>query len=171
MSAKRKILKVNPFDDIHVIGINTPYKDYKLAWYLNETIKTDFRKHDDIAFEDELGEVAGFPFYYFNAGENQHVYNLIGNKSNGKLFGRLSIRTDFLLIIRNPMDEERLSAIIGQIKSIPNIVMVFHVDTGKEKFIDLMLEAIELHEFRTMKQVKARLPRQPIGRRLQKPVD
>lgn len=159
MTPKRKILKVDPFDDIHIIGINTTHRDYKLAWYLNENLKTDFSKLDDIETPGLEGEMLRFPFYYYNAGENLNVYNLIGNRSSGQIFTRLSIQTDYFLIIRNFLQAEKLALINQQIKLIPNVMMAYRVDAVREKNIDLMLEEVELHEFKTLRSSKARLPR------------
>jgi hypothetical protein len=159
VTPKRKILKVDPFDDIHIIGINTTHRDYKLAWYLNEYLKTDFSKLDDIELHGQEGELLLFPFYYYNAGENLNVYNLIGNRSNGHIFTRLSLQTDYFLIIRNYLHIEKLALINQQIKQIPNVMLAYRVDAAKEKSIDLMLEEVELHEFKTLRSAKARLPR------------
>jgi hypothetical protein len=159
VTPKRKILKVDPFDDIHIIGINTTHRDYKLAWYLNENLKTDFSKLDDIELPGIEGEIPRFPFYYYDAGENLNVYNLIGNRSSGHVFTRLSIQTDYFLIIRNILSDEKLAETIKRIKQIPQVMMAYLVDTNKEKNIDLMLEEVELHEFKTLRSTKARLPR------------
>jgi hypothetical protein len=159
VTPKRKILKVDPFDDIYIIGINTTHRDYKLAWYLNEYLKTDFSKLDDIELPGTEGEMRRFPFYYYNAGENLNVYNLIGNRSSGHIFTRLSIQTDYFLIIRNFLQAEKLAVISQQIKQIPNVMLAYRVDAAREKNIDLMLEEVELHEFKTLRSSKARLPR------------
>lgn len=159
MTPKRKILKVDPFDDIHIIGINTTQRDYKLAWHLNENLKTDFSKLNDIELPGLDGETQRFPFYYYDAGENLNVYNLIGNRSSGHIFTRLSLQTDYFLIVRNFLNAEKLAYIIRQIKQIPHVMMAYLVDANKEKNIDLMLEEVELHEFKTIRSTKARLPR------------
>lgn len=164
MSPKRKILKVNAFDDIRIIGINTTQRDYKLAWHLNEHLKTDFSKLDDIELHSPQGETLHFPFYYYDAGENLNVYNLIGNRNSGHIFTRLSLQTDYFLIIRNFLNAEKLAGIVQQIKQIPQVMMAYMVDANKEKSIDLMLEEVELHEFKTLRASKTRMPRSYSGR-------
>ncbi len=157
MPQKRKILKVEPFDDIQVIGIITTNRDYKLAWYLNNFLKTDFGKEADIAIKAADGEQLIFPFYYFNAGENQNVYNLIGNKSQGTPFSNLKLKTDFFLIIRNSITNAKFNEVISLIKSIPGVQLAYRIDPAAEKNIDWVLEQIELHEFNTIYKQRKRL--------------
>jgi hypothetical protein len=159
VAQKRKILKIETFDDIHIIGINTTNRDYKLAWHLNSELKTDLRKEADILIPSTAGDNQAFPFYYFNAGENQNVYNLIGNRSSESLFTSMKTKTDFFLIIRNSITNEKLSGIIASIKSITGVQLAYKIDPAKEKNFDWMLEHIELHEFKTMHGHRKRLPR------------
>ncbi len=126
---------------------------------MNEKLKTDFSKLDDIELPGPENETKRFPFYYYNAGENLNVFNLIGNQSSGHIFTRLSLQTDYFLIIRNFLNAEKLADIIGGIKQIPHVMMAYLIDANKEKNIDLMLEEVELHEFKTIRSTKTRLPR------------
>jgi hypothetical protein len=154
---KKKILKVEPFDDIHIIGINTTNRDYKLAWHLNNELKTDLSKEADIAVPSPNSEAQTFPFYYYHAGENQNIFNLIGNRSSDSLFTSMKTKTDFFLIIRNSITAERVSEIIQSIKRIPGVQLAYKIKPANEKNIDWMLEHIELHEFETMREERKRL--------------
>ena len=59
---KKNKLLIAPFDDIHIIGINTAIVDYKLAYYLNEKLNFNFVRLNDIL----LDEIRPYAFFYFN---------------------------------------------------------------------------------------------------------
>ncbi len=159
--SRKKILKVEAFDDISLIGISTTNRDYKLAWHINQALQIDLSKQDDIRTSSAEGEWHHFAFYYYHAGENLNTFNLIGNHAGDRPFVRLKMKTDFFLIIRNPLSAEQLDAYTRTIKQIPNVLMAFTLDPAKHKEVDLMLEQVELHEFKTMRQAQKKLPRNP----------
>ena len=45
---KKNKLLIAPFDDIHIIGVNSTLVDYKLAYYLNEKLNFNFVRLNDI---------------------------------------------------------------------------------------------------------------------------
>lgn len=157
----KKILKVEAFDDIRLIGINTTNRDYKLAWHINQALQIDLSKQDDIQVADADGQKHHFSFYYYYAGENLNTFNLVGNHSAERSFVGLKMKTDFFLIVRNPLTDAQLAVFTQKIKQIPNVLMAFNLEPSKHKEVDVMLEQVELHEFKTMRHVQKKLPRNP----------
>ncbi len=141
--APKNTLQPAPFDDIHIIGINTTLIDYKMAWYLNDTLKMNFVRYDDIKLDDDGTE---YSFFYYDAGENRNTYNLIALTRNHKMWIKLNPRTDYLLIVRNPITDTRLTEIVKSITSINNVTLAFVIDINKNKDINNILATIELHE-------------------------
>jgi hypothetical protein len=146
---KKRILKVSPFDDLCIIGISSTAKDYKLAWHLNQDLKLDLKKMQGLDLPDRNNGV--FSFYYFDEGENLNVFNLVQNHSDGQRMLNFKIPTDFLLIIRNPVPENRYDHIISSTRKIPGVVMAFDIDIDENKQIDPILEMIEFHEFNLLR--------------------
>ena len=72
MKPKSNKIQIASFDDTTVIGINSTLIDYKLAWSINNKLSLDLARYDDLIFEG-----APFSFFYYNAGENYNVYNLV----------------------------------------------------------------------------------------------
>jgi hypothetical protein len=158
MPSRKKTLHSQPFDDILLLGIATTLPDYKLAWHLNNSLSIDLIKHDDI-FPEQYSEQEGFSFYLYDQGENMNVFNLVSLQSNGNRWIKLRVSTDYLFIIRNALDQERLDQITRAIRNIPQIVHAFVVDTQKTKGIDILLETIEFHEMEILKSHHQRLPK------------
>lgn len=159
MVAKKKTLVVNPFDDITVVALTTTLKDYKLAWHLNETLRLGLKKYPGLQYT-EAGPYE-FSFYYYDAGENMNVFNLIQLQTEGMKLLKLPMPVDFLWIIRNNIDDQRLEEWLGSIRKIPGLSMAFVLDVDKYKMIDPLLEMIELHEFNLLReQGPRRQPRQ-----------
>lgn len=150
MSAKKKILNVVPFDDLVVVGISAPLKDYKIAWFLNKELRLELKKMTSFRFHEALEE--GHSFYYFDEGENLNVFNLIQiNGEEGRLI-QLPVSTDYLLIIRNPLSEEKLQHILQNTRKIPGVIAAYKLDIERLKQIDPLLEQIELHEFNLLRE-------------------
>lgn len=158
MHARKKTLQSQPFDNIILLGIATTLPDYKLAWHINNRLAINLVKHQDI-LPTPNGASSSYSFYLFDQGENLNVFNLVSLSSEGHRWIRLSVSTDYLFVIRNALDQERLDYYIRAIRSIPHIVHAFIVDTKKDKGIDILLETIEFHEMEIMKAHHQLLPK------------
>ena len=139
---KKNKLVIAPFDDIHLIGINTTVADYKLAYYFNELLRFNFVRLKEI----QLDNAHPYTFFYYNAGENRNAFNLVALKSKDHLCIEINPHTDYLLIIRNHITEERLTQIVKMIRDIKDVTHAFLLDFSKIPTIDVLLEKIEMHE-------------------------
>lgn len=139
---KKNKLVIAPFDDIHLIGINTTLVDYKLAYYFNELLHFNFVRLKEILLDDALP----YAFFYYNAGENRNAYNLVALKSGNHLCLKLNPHIDFLLIIRNHLTDERLAQLVKLVRGIKDVTYAYSLDLSKTPAIDVILEKIEMHE-------------------------
>ena len=147
---KNKI-RAASFEDTIAIGINSGLADYKLAWNLNKKLSIDFVRHEDI-----FADSAMFAFYYYTAGENSYVYNLVSLVSFDQTLLDFSPRLDYMLVIRNGITLQRVETIIRSIREIEGVGHAFLLDTGKGKAIRQALEIIELQEIYLIDQNKKR---------------
>lgn len=158
MRNRKLTISTDPFDDIHVIGINTTLPDYKLTWHINQLLQLNLRKFEDIV-PDQTEDDARYAFYLYDQGENMNVFNLVSINDKGLRWLKLPVTTDYLLIIRNPVDDEKLESFVRNIRTAPQVVHAFVIEQAKIKGIDPLLEQIELHEFETQKSQNKRYPR------------
>lgn len=154
VAAKKKTLVVTPFDDICVLALSTPLKDYKLAWHLNEVLRLDLKKMAGLQIAENPGVT--YSFYYYDAGENLNIFNLLQLQSEGLKLLKLPVPVDFLLIIRNTIPEGRMDDWLNAIRSIPGLTVAFSLEVEKYKQIDPVLEMIEIHEFNLLREQVSR---------------
>ena len=102
MKPKSNKIQIPSFDDTTVIGINSSLLDYKLAYSVNNALTIDLARHDDLVFEG-----APYAFYYYTAGENYNVYNLVSLISRERVLYSFKPRIDYLLLIQNSLSPER----------------------------------------------------------------
>lgn len=139
---KNKLLVAAPFDDIHIIGVNSTLVDYKLAYYLNEKFLFNFVRLKDIL----LDENNPYAFFYYNAGENRNAYNLVSLRYKEHLCIKLNPHIDYLLIIRNPVSTERLAQIIQTLREMKEVTYAYTLELSRNPTVDVLLERIEMHE-------------------------
>ena len=105
MNPKDKKIQIASFDDTTVIGINSSLPDYKLAWSINKQLSIDLVRYDDLEFEG-----AEFSFFYYTAGENYNVYNLVSLVRKDRVLYSFNPRLDYLFLIQNSLTAERRKA-------------------------------------------------------------
>lgn len=148
MAVKKNRLKVAPFDDIHIIGINSTLIDYKLAYYLNEKQNFNLVRLDDILLDEERP----YAFFYFNAGENRNAYNLVSLRHKDHLCIKLNPHIDYLLIVRNHITPERLAQLVRNLREIKEVNYAYTMELSRTPAIDVLLERIEMHEHHCLEE-------------------
>ena len=135
MKPKSNKLQIPSFDDTTVVGINSSLPDYKLAFTVNNALAIDLARHDDLLFE-------GIPyaFFYYTAGENYNVYNLVGLTSRERVLYPFKPRLDYLFLIQNTLSPERQMAIMRSLRRAEGIVHAFVLE--KDKNLRIVLETI-----------------------------
>ena len=146
---KKTKLSITPFDDIHIIGINTTLIDYKLAYYFNENLHFNFIRLKEI----QLDNILPYAFFYYNAGENRNAYNLVSLRSKDHLCVKLNPHIDYLLVIRNHITPERLDQAVKQIRTFKDVTYAYSLDLSKIPSIDALLEQIEMHEQHCLEEI------------------
>lgn len=135
MNPRDKKIKIASFDDTTVIGINSGLPDYKLAWIINKQLSIDLVRYDDLEFEG-----TEFSFFYYTAGENYNVYNLVSLVRKDKVLYSFNPRLDYLFLIQNSLTAERRLNLIQSIRAAEGIVHAFLLE--KDKVMRQVLETI-----------------------------
>ena len=135
MNPKDRKIRIASFEGTTVIGINSGMVDYKLAWNINKKLSLDLIKYDDLIFEG-----APFSFFYYTAGENYNVYNLVSLVCKDRVLYPFSPRLDYLLLIQNTLSPERKTAIMRNLREIDGIGHAFLLE--KDKNLRMVLETI-----------------------------
>ena len=135
MKPKSNKIQIASFDDTTVVGINSALVDYKLAWSINTKLSLDLARFDDLVFEG-----APFSFFYYTAGENYNVYNLVSLVCKEKVLFPFNPRLDYLFLIQNTLTAERQINIMRSLREIEGVVHAFVLE--KDKNLRQVLETI-----------------------------
>ena len=151
MAVKKNKLVIAPFDDIQIIGINSPMADYKLAYHFNEAFHFSFTRLKEVLLDDVLP----YAFFYYIAGENRNTYDLVSLKYKDHRCVKLNPQLDYLLIVRNPITDARIEQVIKNIRGIEGVVHAYAMDLSRTPAIDVLLERIEMHERHCLEELNS----------------
>ena len=116
MNPKNRKIQIASFDDTIVVGINSAMVDYKLAWNINNKLSLNLVRYDDLIFEG-----APFSFFYYTAGENYNVYNLVSLVNKDRVLYSFTPRLDYLFLIQNTLSSERQINIMRGLREIESL--------------------------------------------------
>jgi hypothetical protein len=125
--------------DFELIGIVCNKKEYKLAWHLNEVLKINLKKQDDIKIQFANNSSILISNFLF---ESEFVQiELLQNKllASGSLKNQLLMpelkQFDFFIKIKDETDSFTSENVSGSIRDIPIIEYSMHLnfDTLKSK--------------------------------------
>lgn len=116
MNPKNRKIQIASFDDTIVVGINSAMVDYKLAWNINNKLSLNLVRYDDLLFEG-----APFSFFYYTAGENYNVYNLVSLVNKDRVLYPFTPRLDYLFLIQNNLSSERQINIMRGLREIEGL--------------------------------------------------
>lgn len=147
MKPKSNKIRIPSFDDTTVVGINSSLSDYKLAHCVNNALAIDLARQGDLVFEG-----TPYAFFYYTAGENYNVYNLVGLISHERQLYPFKPRIDYLFLIQNTLSPERQMAIMRNLRQADGIIHAFVLE--KDKNLRVVLETIADCEQQMMNKKK-----------------
>lgn len=125
----RKILSFELDLDFILIAVSTHLKDYRLCYYINKELNTNFRKVADYCLNlSASNEPLQFSQYYFDIEASETEFYVIANYGTaGFLIPELN-SVDYFILIKNHFDEEDLDHMINRLKYIDSIDSVRQID-------------------------------------------
>lgn len=135
MKPKSNKIQIPSFGDTTVVGINSSLPDYKLAYSVNHALAIDLARSGDLVFEGNP-----YAFFYYTAGENYNVYNLVSLNSRERVLYTFNPRIDYLLLIQNTLAPERQMTIMRNLRQADGIAHAFVLE--KDKNLRVVLETI-----------------------------
>jgi len=150
-------LHIDEFDEVdyELIAIHTSLEDYRLAYFLNQSLSIQLKKcEDDLHVQSKKGE-SRFSRFEFEDEDLCNSWNLIENRihitnieseiatdlfsSNSSSFTTNAFllpefkNVDFLLKIDQEIERDELSQYISKMNAIEKITMVYAIDNQKIK--------------------------------------
>jgi hypothetical protein len=141
---KKKTLKLKIESKINfkVIGISSHENDYRLVWSINEKLRLQFLRIDNLVIHHQkLKEDLEFSRYLFDDSDRYVKYFLINNHNpDGYLFPELK-NLDFLIQIIGEMNDTELKAFEKKLKTVDVVSTAFILQPEKIKGIgDILVE-------------------------------
>lgn len=127
---KRHLLSLETSVDFELIGICSHHSDYRLVWGLNQELRLQLAKCDDLfAITNKKGQLVSEHSYYFWYDEENLVeFYLIRNKSEGKFLIPERNQIDYFLFVRDNILLD-LDEMLEQIKKINSVMAAYLFDT------------------------------------------
>ena len=123
------------FQDIRLLGIVAPIKDYQFCWHLNQMLRFDFRINNDIEIQLTKKQRNYF-FSIYEYGEKSGTirHYLYNNQFDGEYLLPEFKHLDFLWLIKDDiMQEEEVSSLISSIKTLPVVQLISEITNEKIK--------------------------------------
>ncbi len=117
--------------DFSVFAINSHTKPYTLCWNINKTLQLNFEKVQNqlINNNQEFSR-------YKSVSNHGAEYNIIVNRSKKGYLIPDQKRVNYFLILNNKLATKSTEDIIGQLKQIKEVLLVFKIDEKQTKYID-----------------------------------
>jgi len=126
--AKRK-LKIDPEFNFILIGIATPLQDYRMAWFVNNTLHKQLAKTDDLVQIDPVNRIqTGFARFDYEEMLTMSMFHIIQNKQGPNCLIPELKELDYLLIIKGAYYLPRNQEILKKIKDIEQIQVAVIID-------------------------------------------
>ncbi|NVO01064.1 MAG: IPExxxVDY family protein [Bacteroidetes bacterium] len=129
-----------------LLGICTPLKDYRLSWFLNQSLNLTLTKIEDFSITlPKNTEISTFSIYHYVDEESFSTYSFISNKTIGNVLVPEFHQADFLLLINGQTGKLNEKIFISEIKKIANVLTVFNIGINKTKSLEIIISDIEIH--------------------------
>lgn len=118
--------------DFTLVGIACHEKDYRIAWALNNKLKIELKKTEDLRIELKKNTSPTlFPFYEFIDDETFREYFLIGNRGGKGLLIPEQKQVDYFLMIRgNTLSTADKGSLLKQLKDTNIVLAAYDIDAN-----------------------------------------
>ena len=147
--AKKLRLKIDYFDEYHLLAIASHMKDYRMAYCINQKVGSHLKKFDDLAVGNS--EEDHYSWYFCYEKEDHSTLYLISNSNGIQHLIPTKREIDYFLLIKNAVNEVKVGELARQVREVENVIGVFQMDMTTIKDMDVLLEIIELHEMEQLK--------------------
>ncbi len=145
MSKKRK-LSIEYVPEFTNIGIFTSQKDYRLCWFLNQTLNLDFKRLPDfLHLPYKQTKESPFPLFFDELPQLLIQFFIIVNKTSAGILFDQPRNLDFLLLLKNSSGQANAEEIMNSIKNIPMVQAAYLLDGKLGKRATTIFYDLEMH--------------------------
>jgi len=144
--SKRLSKNIDSFEDYKLLAIVSHLKDYTLCYHINQNLRLDLVKYEDIDIAHNKVDENGFSWYYYKDSISGTTYYLVGNKNGNRNLIASQKTVDYFLLFKDLISDKVIIDFVKILRGISNISAIFDIQMLQIKDMDLLLESIELHE-------------------------
>ena len=150
---KKLKLDIDFSSDITLIAVSCHKRDFWLAMQINEILKTDLRRMNDLPYYHPVAnQLLNYPLFHHVDKDAGYSWFLIGNHNpEGKLFPELK-GSDFLVLLNAMLADDKRSETIARFKKIKGVLTAFQADLNKIKDLKNFISDLELHMVEELKK-------------------
>jgi len=140
MTVRKHRLELAIEEDFCLLGIAADLADYKLCWFINQSLGWNLAREDDLSlFHKKLTLEQHFSLFAYTDENMMLTYRIIGNRSGDGFFLDELKGLDFLVHIQGDVSPEKIMGFMHATGSIPGVRMCVPVDLarirGKERLL------------------------------------
>ncbi len=147
----------NLTEEYHAIGISSHLKDYKLCWNLNNILEINLQKNNNFISSKKKSNLEEYSFYHYYDLNQRCFYYLLSNKKNNSFLIEKMPETDYVLLMKGYMNQQKINDIVINIKKTTNILTAFLINMEKYNEMNGFLTDIELHYINVIKETGSHL--------------
>ncbi|MEZ5196965.1 MAG: IPExxxVDY family protein [Bacteroidales bacterium] len=143
--AKKIKIDIDFSQDNFLVAISCHQKDYWIAYRLNEALKLNLKRMNDLpVFQSKMEKLVEYPLFSYEDPDTNVGYYLISNHNpESKLFPAQRT-TDYLLLANGTVGASEKKVLLERIKKIPKVLTAYELELSRMKNIDSFLSDLEL---------------------------
>ena len=124
----KKILRIDYNFEISVIGISSTTRDYRLCWFINNSLPVKFVRIDDLLIYSDFGEESYHSCYKFSMVNSETDLYLLTNKSSNSYILPEIKETDFIIVSTESLSDEDQREFIQLLNKIEVVMTAYSID-------------------------------------------
>lgn len=124
----KKILRIDYNFEISVIGISSTARDYRLCWFINNSLPIKFVRIDDLLIYSDFGEESYHSCYKFSMINSETDLYLLTNKSGNSFILPEIKETDFIIVSTESLSDEDQRDFLQLLNKIEVVITAYSID-------------------------------------------
>lgn len=111
-----------------MIGISSSTRDYRLCWFINNSLPVKFVRIDDLLIYSDFGEESYHSCYKFSMVNSETDLYLLTNKSSNSYILPEIKETDFIIVSTESLSDEDQREFIQLLNKIEVVMTAYSID-------------------------------------------
>ena len=126
-------LDFQPQFDFILYGVSCHVKNYKFIYNVNNNIRVNFERTDDIELLSGKSKAQKFPVYSYNNEEDHTYCDIVANRSSTSYLVPEQKQIDYFLLLNEPILEQEVVRITDGIKKLKIVNIIYKIDLNSLK--------------------------------------